>query len=219
MRCAAKGLDGEVRHMPQSTRTAEEAAAACGCAVGQIVKSLVFRGAKSGKPYLLLVSGANRVNEKAVAARIGEPLHAARCPVRARRDRALPSAAFRRSATTRPLATYMDEALLAFDVVWAAAGTPDAVFPVAPAHLAAGSRRPRHRRRLSAISSRACAACSGTAPGCRNSRRSRVAGRHRRTRSISLSAAQRLERLVALGEQRQPSRSTARSCRRRRRRR
>ena len=67
-----KGLETQVRHMPQSTRTAEEAAAACGCTVGQIVKSLVFRGAKSGSPYLLLVSGANRVNEKAVAARIGE---------------------------------------------------------------------------------------------------------------------------------------------------
>ena len=64
----AKGLDCQVRHMPQTTRTAEEAAAACGCAVGQIVKSLVFRGADSGKPYLLLVSGANRVDEKAVAA-------------------------------------------------------------------------------------------------------------------------------------------------------
>ena len=64
--------------MPQSTRTAEEAAAACGCAVGQIVKSLVFRGAQSGKPYLLLVSGANRVDEKAVASHLGEAAQAAR---------------------------------------------------------------------------------------------------------------------------------------------
>src|SRR4029453_2948012 len=69
----AKGLDCTVRHMPRTTRTAEEAAAACGCAIGQIVKSLVFRGAQSGKPYLLLVSGANRVDEKAVAAHLGEP--------------------------------------------------------------------------------------------------------------------------------------------------
>ncbi len=70
----AKGLGGKVRHMPQSTRTAEEAAKACGCSVAQIVKSLVFRGAQSGKPYLLLVSGANRVDEKAVAAHLGEAL-------------------------------------------------------------------------------------------------------------------------------------------------
>ena len=131
----AKGLETQVRHMSQSTRTAEEAAAACGCKVGQIVKSLVFRGAKSGSPYLLLVSGANRVNEKAVAARIGEELRR-------------PDAQYVRDMTgfaiggipplghDRPLATYMDEALLAFEVVWAAAGTPDAVFPVAPANLA-----------------------------------------------------------------------------------
>jgi prolyl-tRNA editing enzyme YbaK/EbsC (Cys-tRNA(Pro) deacylase) len=63
-----------VREMPQSTRTAEEAAAACGCAVGQIVKSLVFEGSASGQPYLLLVSGANRVDQDGVAATVGETL-------------------------------------------------------------------------------------------------------------------------------------------------
>ena len=131
----AKGLGGAVRHMAQSTRTADEAAAACGCAVGQIVKSLVFRGAKSGKPYLLLVSGANRVNEKAVAGLIGEALKR-------------PDADYVRGLTgfaiggipplghDTALETFMDEALLAFAEVWAAAGTSDAVFAVAPARLA-----------------------------------------------------------------------------------
>jgi prolyl-tRNA editing enzyme YbaK/EbsC (Cys-tRNA(Pro) deacylase) len=131
----AKGLDCTVRHMARTTRTAEEAAAACGCAIGQIVKSLVFRGARSGKAYLLLVSGKNRVNEASVAQRIGEPL-------------ARPDATYVREATgyaiggipplghATTLATFMDEALLAYDVVWAAAGTPDAVFPIAPARLA-----------------------------------------------------------------------------------
>ena len=131
----ARGLDSEVRHMRQTTRTAEEAAAACGCAVGQIVKSLVFRGSQSGKPYLLLVSGANRVDEKAVAERIGEALRR-------------PDAQYVRDVTgfaiggipplghDSPLDTYIEEALLAWDVVWAAAGTPDAVFPIAPARLA-----------------------------------------------------------------------------------
>src|SRR5256885_17018373 len=71
---AALGLDVTVREMPQPTRTAEEAAATCGVTVGQIVKSLVFLGSTSGKPYLLLVSGANRVNEKGVAAHLGEKL-------------------------------------------------------------------------------------------------------------------------------------------------
>ena len=65
------GLAVRVVEMAQSTRTAEEAAAACGCAVGQIIKSLVFRGKESGKPVLLLVSGSNRVDQKGVAASIG----------------------------------------------------------------------------------------------------------------------------------------------------
>ena len=64
----ALGLEIAVREMTAPTRTAEEAASACGVTVGQIVKSLVFSGADSGKPYLLLVSGSNRVNEKEVAA-------------------------------------------------------------------------------------------------------------------------------------------------------
>ena len=70
----ALGLDVAVTEMAQPTRTAEEAAAACGVTVGQIVKSLVFLGATGAKPYLLLVSGANRVNEKGVAAHLGEKL-------------------------------------------------------------------------------------------------------------------------------------------------
>jgi prolyl-tRNA editing enzyme YbaK/EbsC (Cys-tRNA(Pro) deacylase) len=134
----AKGIASQVRHMSQTTRSAEEAAAACGCGVGQIVKSLVFRGAASGKPYLLLVSGANRVDEKGMAQHIGEALRR-------------PDAQYVRDVTgfaiggipplghATPLATFMDEALLGYDVVWAAAGTPDAVFPVAPGQLAAAA--------------------------------------------------------------------------------
>lgn len=130
----ALGLDITVKTMSQSTRTAEDAAAACGCAVGQIVKSLVFRGKESGRPYLLLVSGANRVNEKAVANVIGEPL------VR-------PDAQYVRDVTgyaiggippvghASPITTYMDQDLLQFDIVWAAAGTPESVFSVVPAEL------------------------------------------------------------------------------------
>lgn len=131
----ALGLDVTVVEMSQSTRTAEEAAAACGCAVGQIVKSLVFRGKTSGTPYLLLVSGANRVNEKAVARSIGEAL-------------TRPDAEFVRGVTgyaiggipplahKSPLKNYIDRDLLAFATVWAAAGTPESVFEVAPGRLA-----------------------------------------------------------------------------------
>ena len=93
----AKGLDAEVRHMPASTRTAQEAADACGCQVGQIVKSLIFRGARSGQPYLLLVSGGNRVDETGrltrSASRSAAPTHNS-CG----KQPGLPSAAYRRSA-------------------------------------------------------------------------------------------------------------------------
>lgn len=132
----ALGLAVTVRLMPDSTRTAAEAAAACGCDVGQIVKSLVFRGKDTGRPLLLLVSGANRVNEKGVAVSLGEQL------IR-------PDADFVRSATgyaiggipplghATPLATWLDRDLLQYPVVWAAAGTPNAVFSVDPDRLRA----------------------------------------------------------------------------------
>jgi prolyl-tRNA editing enzyme YbaK/EbsC (Cys-tRNA(Pro) deacylase) len=125
--------------MQASTRTAEEAARACGCAVGQIVKSLVFRGKQSSSPYLLLVSGANRVNEKGVAKAIGEAL-------------TRPDAQYVREVTgyaiggipplghDTPLKTFIDRALAQYDVVWAAAGTPAAVFPVEPQLLAAATK-------------------------------------------------------------------------------
>ncbi|HXF55722.1 MAG TPA: YbaK/EbsC family protein [Hyphomicrobiaceae bacterium] len=134
----AAGLDIEIVTHPRSTRTAEEAAAACGCAVGQIVKSLVFQGQVSGAPILLLVSGANRVDEKHVASAIGETLKR-------------PDAAYVREVTgyaiggipplghaTR-LTTFIDRDLLSYETVWAAAGTPDSVFCVAPAALAAAT--------------------------------------------------------------------------------
>jgi prolyl-tRNA editing enzyme YbaK/EbsC (Cys-tRNA(Pro) deacylase) len=131
----AAGLAVTVIERAESTRTAEEAAAACGCAVGQIVKSLVFRGAETGKPYLMLISGTNRLNEKSVAGVVGESL-------------TRPDAAYVRDVTgyaiggipplghASPMQVFIDEDLLAFDVVWAAAGTPRAVFAVSPGALA-----------------------------------------------------------------------------------
>ena len=70
----AAGLDVSVVEMPSSTRTAKDAADACACTVGQIVKSLVFRGKDTGTPYLLLVSGDNRVDQRGVARHLGEKL-------------------------------------------------------------------------------------------------------------------------------------------------
>jgi prolyl-tRNA editing enzyme YbaK/EbsC (Cys-tRNA(Pro) deacylase) len=131
----AKGLRLAIRDMPQSTRTAEEAAAAVGTTVGQIVKSLVFRKAESGEPVLVLVSGANRVDQKAIKAVIGEALER----IDADAVRALTGFAIGGVAplgSLAPLATFMDADLLRFETVWAAAGAPNAVFEVDPKALA-----------------------------------------------------------------------------------
>lgn len=133
---AARGIAAEIRVLAASTRTAAEAAAALGCGVAQIAKSLVFRAPASDRAVLVIASGAHRVREEAVAAALGEPI--------ARAD-----AAFVRERTgfaiggvppighrTAP-AVFVDAALLDHPVVWAAAGTPNAVFPIAPAALAA----------------------------------------------------------------------------------
>jgi prolyl-tRNA editing enzyme YbaK/EbsC (Cys-tRNA(Pro) deacylase) len=130
----ALGLAIEVRTMAESTRTAEEAAAACGVTVGQIVKSLVFSGATSGKPYLLLVSGTNRVNEKGVAAHLGEKLKRADVDF-VRELTGFAIGGIPPFGHDTPLATYIDRDLLQYDVVWAAAGTPKAVFRVEPTKL------------------------------------------------------------------------------------
>ena len=133
-RAEALGLSISVVEMTQSTRTAAEAAAACGVGVGQIVKSLVFVGAATGKPFLLLVSGSNRVNEKGVAAHLGEALQRPDADtVRELTGFAVGGIPPFGHKTSLP--TYIDRDLLQYDVVWAAAGTPAAVFSVDPARL------------------------------------------------------------------------------------
>jgi prolyl-tRNA editing enzyme YbaK/EbsC (Cys-tRNA(Pro) deacylase) len=118
----------------EPTRTAQEAAVRAGCTLGQITKSLVFRGVTTGKPVLVLTSGANRVDEGWIGEYAGEPI--------ARAD-----ADFVRVVTgfaiggvppighSRSMETYLDEDLLGFDSIWAAAGTPNAIFELTPGEL------------------------------------------------------------------------------------
>jgi prolyl-tRNA editing enzyme YbaK/EbsC (Cys-tRNA(Pro) deacylase) len=128
------GLPDDVRVLGDSTRTAPEAAATVGCELGAIVKSLVFRGAASGEAVLALVSGDNRADEDRVAAAVGEPVLRADADfVRAATGYAIGGVA--PVGHPRPLRTVVDEDLLRFETVWAAAGTPRAVFGVAPAEL------------------------------------------------------------------------------------
>jgi prolyl-tRNA editing enzyme YbaK/EbsC (Cys-tRNA(Pro) deacylase) len=111
----------------ESTRTAQEAADRAGCELGQIVKSLIFKGKESGKPILVLTSGANRVDEKRISEYAGEAIGRA-------------DADFARAVTgfaiggippvghLQKMETYLDEDFLQYDTIWAAAGTPNAIF-------------------------------------------------------------------------------------------
>jgi prolyl-tRNA editing enzyme YbaK/EbsC (Cys-tRNA(Pro) deacylase) len=128
------GYPHRVVEVDETTRSAEEAARTIGCEIGQIVKSLVFRGRESGEPILVLASGSNRVDVGKLEALAGEPVEK-------------PDAKFVREHTgfaiggippvghTGDLEVYIDEDLLRFDEVWAAAGTPHHVFPIAPQEL------------------------------------------------------------------------------------
>jgi len=126
----AAGVDAEIRAFPEGTRTAEEAARAVGCEVGQICKSLVFRVGDA--PLLIVASGANRVDE----ARFGATKADAGF---VREQTGFAIGGVPPVGHARPIDTVLDEDLLAYDVVWAAAGTPRAVFAIAPDRLVAAS--------------------------------------------------------------------------------
>jgi prolyl-tRNA editing enzyme YbaK/EbsC (Cys-tRNA(Pro) deacylase) len=124
----------EVKEMPESTRSAAEAAAALGCDVAQIVKSLIFRSIVGDEAILVLVSGADRVDEARLAEVLGEQVERASAEfVRARTGYAIGGVP--PVGHTQPIATYLDEHLLEHAVVWAAAGTPRSVFSIRPADL------------------------------------------------------------------------------------
>jgi Cys-tRNA(Pro) deacylase len=121
------GYDYTVIEHAESTRTAQEAAERAGCELGQIVKSLIFKGKETGKPILVLTSGANRVDEKRISEYAGEAIGRA-------------DADFVRTVTgfaiggvppighAQRMETYLDEDFLQYETIWAAAGTPNAIF-------------------------------------------------------------------------------------------
>ena len=138
---AEAGLAIEVKRMGASTRTAEEAAQQCGCAVGQIVKSLVFEGAQSGRLYLFLVSGSNQLDLDKAARLTAEPLKRAD-PRKIRDETGFAIGGVAPIGHRITIAAFADETLLSYDRVWAAAGAHDAVFAAEPAALvkAAGAK-------------------------------------------------------------------------------
>ena len=133
-RLLALGLDIEVRVLPDSTRTAVDAAAACGCELGQIVKSLVFLDATSGEPVMCLWAGDRQVPTDELGLR------------RASADEAREATGFAVGGVPplghdRLLRTVVDESLCRFDRLWCAAGTPNAVFEVETRALLAAVAR------------------------------------------------------------------------------
>jgi prolyl-tRNA editing enzyme YbaK/EbsC (Cys-tRNA(Pro) deacylase) len=133
----AAGLSVEVLRFPEGTRTAPDAARAVGCDVGAIVKSLVF--VADGEPFLALTSGRNRADTAKLAAALG-----ADEVRRADADQVRDATGFAIGGTppfghARPLAVLVDRDLLGYDEVWAAAGTPDAVFRLSPDDLVRAS--------------------------------------------------------------------------------
>jgi prolyl-tRNA editing enzyme YbaK/EbsC (Cys-tRNA(Pro) deacylase) len=130
----ARGFACKVIEFTESTRTSQEAADRAGCALGQITKSLIFKGKQSGKAILVLTSGANRVDEKRLGELAGESI-------------TRPDAGFVRNVTgfaiggvpplghAQAMETYLDEDLMQYPTVWAAAGTANAIFELTPEQL------------------------------------------------------------------------------------
>lgn len=125
------GFELKVLELPDSTRTALEAAKAIGCSVSQIAKSLIFKGGTSQKPILIIASGTNRVNEKTIEKYIGEKLEKADAKF------VLEHTGFAIGGIPpvghkTPITTFIDEDLMQYEEIWAAAGTPHAVFTLTP---------------------------------------------------------------------------------------
>jgi prolyl-tRNA editing enzyme YbaK/EbsC (Cys-tRNA(Pro) deacylase) len=130
----SRGFANEVVQLADSARTSAEAAAAVGCDVAQIAKSLVFRAKESGRAVLVVASGTNRVDEKKVAALLGEPIGRAD-PDFVRAETGYTIGGIPPVGHARPIVTFVDEDLLKLEKIWAAAGHPHAVFPLTPAEL------------------------------------------------------------------------------------
>lgn len=127
--------DLQVVQFSESTRTSAEAAQACGCEVGQIAKSLIFKTKKTHNPVLIIASGANRVNEKKIGALVGEAIE--RADANFARDRTgYAIGGIPPLGHSEQILTFIDEDLLQYAEIWAAAGTPNSVFKLNPQDLA-----------------------------------------------------------------------------------
>jgi prolyl-tRNA editing enzyme YbaK/EbsC (Cys-tRNA(Pro) deacylase) len=121
------GFSLQVVELPESTRTAKEAAQTIGCQVGQIAKSLVFQTVETGRPLLVIASGINQVDEARIAEYVGEKIRKADAGF-VRQHTGFAIGGVPPLGHEQPLLTFIDRDLLRFGEIWAAAGTPHAVF-------------------------------------------------------------------------------------------
>jgi Cys-tRNA(Pro) deacylase len=128
------GYSSQVVQLEASTRTAKEAAKAIGCQVSQIVKSLVFKTQLTEKPILVVASGSNRVNEKRLSELVGQAIEKAD-PDFVRKHTGFSVGGVAPVGHTEIITTFIDQDLLKYEQIWAAAGTPFAVFQLTPQEL------------------------------------------------------------------------------------
>ena len=131
---SALGIQSQVVELPATTRTAADAAAAIGCSVAQIAKSLVFRTVSGKKPVMVIASGPNRVNEARIAELIGEPIEKADADY-VRQKTGFSIGGVPPVGHPEPIRTIVDEDLLRLGEIWAAAGTPNSVVRLTAARL------------------------------------------------------------------------------------
>jgi prolyl-tRNA editing enzyme YbaK/EbsC (Cys-tRNA(Pro) deacylase) len=129
-----QNISTQIRKLPQSTRTASEAAAAVGCDVAQIVKSLVFQTKTGQKPLLILTSGSNKVNEDLVGVYLGEEIYFASAQF-VRDETGFSIGGVSPFGLSYEIPILIDEDLMDHTIIWAAAGSPNAVFSIHPEEL------------------------------------------------------------------------------------
>ena len=128
------GYSNKVIELPDSARTAQEAADAIGCEVAHIAKSIVFRLKSSDKPLLVVASGVNRINEKLIGAYLNEKLGKADADF-VREHTGFVIGGVAPLGHLEPILTLIDEDLFHYREIWAAAGHPKAVFQLTPEEL------------------------------------------------------------------------------------
>jgi len=130
----ALGFSNDVKELQSTTRTSADAAQAVGCSVGQIAKSIVFRATQTDQPVLVIASGSNRVNEKRIESFISQPLGKADADY-VRKHTGFVIGGVPPVGHLETIEIFIDEDLLKYEEIWAAAGTPNAVFKLIPSDL------------------------------------------------------------------------------------